>query len=158
MSSEDSLRHRENPQMRRRARSIAKRSISPRHGQSQYRLGHKGIRQPGTFVRRSSFSAPWRRHKLFDAYPIQRMDDFLKLRRQRSDALPQLGQKLRLNHIPALHDQVASGSIHLAGVMIMLSKTYHARNGRLHPPVSPPVAKYSHPNPEFFKWLNLQQF
>ena len=46
------------------------------------------------------------------------------------------GQQLVLNHVSALHDQVASGSINFAGFMMLSSKAHHARNGGPHPQIS----------------------
>lgn len=96
---------------------------TPRRAQPQYGFGDKRVGQPGPLMRRTAFSAPRRLHKLLDAHPLQRMDDLLQLRRQRTDVVAQFGQQFVLNHVPALHDQVASGSIHFAGFMMLALRT-----------------------------------
>ncbi len=80
-------------------------------------------------------------HKFFDAYPLENVNYLLQLRRQRANVVAQFGQQIVLNHVPALRDQIASGSIHFAGFMMLVSKPHHARNGSPHLPVSPPAAK-----------------
>lgn len=118
---------------------------SCRDRQTQYGLGHEGVRQPGPLKGRATHSTPGRLREFLDAHPFQRVDDFLQLRRQRTRLVLQLGQQFVLNHVPSLHDQFASGSIHLAGVMMCWRrKPHHARNGRLYPPLSPPQRKIRH--------------
>ena len=96
----------------------------PNRGQeSQHGLGHEGIRPPRPFMRRMPDTAPRCRREFLDPNPFQRMDDLLQLRRQAAHLVPHLGQQFVLNHVPALHDQFGSGSIHFAGVMVLASIT-----------------------------------
>jgi hypothetical protein len=114
---------------------------SPRRGHPKHGLGHKSVGQPRTFVRRTPLSTPRRMNEFFDAHPLQMVDHLLQFRRQRANVVAQFGQQVVLYHVPALHDQVASVSIHFAGFMMLASKPHHARNGRPHLPISPPAAK-----------------
>jgi hypothetical protein len=85
-----------------------------RRRKSPHRFGYKGIGQPRPLVRRPPDATPRGFNKFFHTSPFQRVDDFLQFLRQH----PGLCSNLRYQHVPALQDQVASRSIHFAGVMV----------------------------------------
>ena len=110
---------------------------SHRSGQPQHGLGHEGIRQPTPLMRRTPHATPGRFSEFLDSNPFQDVDDFLKFRRQRTDVVPQFGQQFVLDHVPPLHDQFTSGSIHFAGVMMLASITASCQKW---PPAPPAFA------------------
>lgn len=123
VTSEGSFLHRGKPQIRRRVRSVIRRSISP-----------AVVVRPSTALATKAFAnqarskggRPTPHHVAFVNSSMRThssVDHFLQLRRQRTRLVLQLGQQFVLNHVPSLHDQFASGSIHLAGVMMLASKT-----------------------------------
>jgi hypothetical protein len=59
--------------------------------------------------------------EFLDSNPFQRTNDFLRFRRQRTVLVPKFGQQFVLDHVPALHQQFASGSMLIAGDMILSS-------------------------------------
>ncbi len=103
-------------------RAIDRQALDQPHRarQPQHRFGHKGIRQPTALMGRTTRTAPRCRDEFLDTHPFQGVDDPLELRRQRTHLIHQLGQQLVLDHIPALHDQMGSDSIHFAGVMMFV--------------------------------------
>src|SRR5574337_1211097 len=100
--------------------TVYRQALDQRHrcGEPQYRLGHEGVRQPRPLARRAPDASPAKRRELLNAHPLQGVDDFFQLRRQRPDLVLQLGQQFVLNYVPPLHDGGACNSIHFAGVMM----------------------------------------
>ena len=58
-------------------------------------------------MRMAAYATPARTSEFFDTNPLQDMDYLLQPRRQRAHIIPQFWNKFMLNHIPALHDQIA---------------------------------------------------
>ncbi len=85
---------------------------APRRVQPENRLGDKGIGQPGAFAGRTSDTAPRRGHEFLNPYPFERMNHPLKFGCQGAHVVAQFRKQFMLNDVPALHDQVAFGSIH----------------------------------------------
>src|SRR3972149_4002767 len=105
----------------RKAPNAPQRPIDPqpfdqrrRSHQTQYGLGHKGIGQGATIMPRTSNTMP-RGNKLLDAHPFQRVDEFLQLRRKRTNFGRKFRHQFVLNYTPALHDPFALCSMHFAG-------------------------------------------
>ncbi len=88
-------------------------------GQPQRRLGHEGIREPRPIVWTASDAAPGRGNEFLDPHPLQQVDQSLELRRRRAEVLLQFGKHFVLDDMPALQDQVSTGSIHGVGDMVL---------------------------------------
>ena len=56
-------------------------------------------------MRMAAYATPARTSEFFDTNPLQDMDHLLQPRR--AHIIPQFWNKFMLNHIPALHDQIA---------------------------------------------------